>query len=355
METPVMYFYTDRPREVDVRVDFPQGLLTEFYPPVREMGPDYGKGMGEPRVAPANPEGPATRPAGAAQPKADGSFLDWGRVRILPRPGAAEAKLVPQLKTPGAYGFARETDSAQVEFTDADGTRHGEKFLFYRGLGNFSLPVTLTAQGGDQFALHNSGPAPVPVAFLVHIDARPDGRARFARFEQIDGKRDMALPPAEGSVADLGEEIVRALVAQGLYEKEARAMLATWKASWLGDPGTRVLYVVPRPVTDQLLPLQVSPAPDAVTRVLVGRIDVLTPELESRLAAMMAATADKAQDPAGAGALSDDDVRALNSLGRFLSPALDRVVKLRTDAAAEQASRLQRALAAQTAKAAAAN
>ena len=39
METPVTYFYTDRVRTVDVRVDFPQGLLTEFYPPVRELLP----------------------------------------------------------------------------------------------------------------------------------------------------------------------------------------------------------------------------------------------------------------------------------------------------------------------------
>ena len=34
-----MYFYADRQREVDVRVEFPQGLLTEFYPPVQAMGP----------------------------------------------------------------------------------------------------------------------------------------------------------------------------------------------------------------------------------------------------------------------------------------------------------------------------
>ena len=37
METPVTYFYTDREREVDVSVGFPQGLLTEFYPPVNLM------------------------------------------------------------------------------------------------------------------------------------------------------------------------------------------------------------------------------------------------------------------------------------------------------------------------------
>jgi hypothetical protein len=130
-------------------------------------------------------------------------------------------------------------------------------------------------------------------------------------------------------------------------------MLATWKASWLGEPGTRVLYIVPRPVTDALLPLHISPAPDAVTRVLVGRIDVLTPELESWLASIMTAVASvKPEEPDGPDGLSDEDVRTLKDIGRFLPPALDRVAKLRAD---EQASRLQRALSRRQAKTAAAN
>ena len=37
METPVTYFYTDVPRTVNVRVDFPQGLLTEWYPVVKNV------------------------------------------------------------------------------------------------------------------------------------------------------------------------------------------------------------------------------------------------------------------------------------------------------------------------------
>src|SRR4029079_8990453 len=41
METPVTYFYTDREPQASVRVRFPQGLLTEFYPPVEQMKPDF--------------------------------------------------------------------------------------------------------------------------------------------------------------------------------------------------------------------------------------------------------------------------------------------------------------------------
>src|SRR2546423_4506282 len=33
-ETPVTYFYTDRPRVVQVKVDMPEGVLTHWYPNV---------------------------------------------------------------------------------------------------------------------------------------------------------------------------------------------------------------------------------------------------------------------------------------------------------------------------------
>ena len=32
METPVIYFYSDREQTVNVRVRFPHGLITEWYP-----------------------------------------------------------------------------------------------------------------------------------------------------------------------------------------------------------------------------------------------------------------------------------------------------------------------------------
>src|SRR4051812_21325505 len=37
METPVTYFYTDRPRRVSVHVDMPRGVLTHWYPMVRSF------------------------------------------------------------------------------------------------------------------------------------------------------------------------------------------------------------------------------------------------------------------------------------------------------------------------------
>jgi regulator of protease activity HflC (stomatin/prohibitin superfamily) len=75
--------------------------------------------------------------------------------------------------------------------------------------------------------------------------------------------------------------MIRELTAAGLYEKEARAMVKTWDSAWFGEDGTRLLYLVPRARTDELLPLTIEPKPAEVVRVLVGRHDFLTPEQEA--------------------------------------------------------------------------
>ena len=89
------------------------------------------------------------------------------------------------------------------------------------------------------------------------------------------------IPDAETSSGELAEVMVRNLTAAGLYEAEARAMVGTWEKAWFRDEGLRVLYLVPRARTDELLPLKVDPKPTEVVRVLVGRHDFLTPELEA--------------------------------------------------------------------------
>src|SRR6266516_1282212 len=41
METPVIYFYAEQKQNVDVSVDFPKGLITEWYPQASQIGPSY--------------------------------------------------------------------------------------------------------------------------------------------------------------------------------------------------------------------------------------------------------------------------------------------------------------------------
>lgn len=108
------------------------------------------------------------------------------------------------------------------------------------------------------------------------------------------------------------------LVKAGLYAKEARAMVKTWETAWLGDVGTRVLSVRPAEWTDRALPLRISPKPDTLVRVMVGRQDVLTPEREREIDALIR----RAQR--GSEADRQAANRELAQLGRFAAPARKR-------------------------------
>jgi hypothetical protein len=97
-------------------------------------------------------------------------------------------------------------------------------------------------------------------------------------------------------------------------------MVNTWRTSWFGEKGTRLLYLLPSQQTDDLLPLTVTPAPDERVRVLVGRMETLTPE-ESRRLARALAGGDSGERPTSQAVHAE-----LRSLGRFAEPAVQSVV-----------------------------
>ena len=99
-------------------------------------------------------------------------------------------------------------------------------------------------------------------------------------------------------------------------------MVKTWESSWLGERGLRVLYTLPREWTDRTLPLAITPAPRATSRVMVGRAEIITPAMEEALlwkteGYVAAKEADRPKLVAEARALG---------LGRFMEPALRRVI-----------------------------
>src|SRR5439155_23421298 len=74
-----------------------------------------------------------------------------------------------------------------------------------------------------------------------------------------------------------------ALEQEGLYGPEAEAMVNTWRDSWFGEDGVRVLYMLPRNWADRTLPLSIEPAPEEVARVMVGRAELIFPSQEWKL------------------------------------------------------------------------
>src|SRR3970282_1769850 len=68
------------------------------------------------------------------------------------------------------------------------------------------------------------------------------------------------------------------LTAEGLYEKEAHAMVETWRDHWW-EEGLRAFHLLPRATTDAVLPLTIEPAAHELVRVMVTRVETVPPEM----------------------------------------------------------------------------
>jgi hypothetical protein len=313
METPVIYFYGNQAMDVDVAVDFPNGTITEWYPQATDFGPRYDVPKGE--------ESKATKR----------SFLSWNQVRI--RGGATrenDLAALPQEASHNHYYAARATDANLLEMPGVGPNgpvKEHEGFLFYRGVGGFVAPLTVTMTSNEnQLWFRNTGTSPLSHMFMVEIR---QNQGRFAALGELPaGKRNKAvlaeaeMMPVAELQARLGQQVAKALVSAGLYEKEALAMVETWRDSWFGENGLRVLYLLPREWTDATLPLKLNPAPEELTRVMVGRAEVVTPSMEWELIRQAVHFSEASDDSA-----REQAIRAVQAmgLGRFAQPLSRRI------------------------------
>lgn len=261
METPVVYFYTQQETKASVFVGFPQGDMSEWYPKA-QVTPNAGlKG---------------------------GGSIEWTDLSI--RPGAN----LEFLSTKGAsrYYAARATDAAPVQAGNEN-----EKLLFYRGIANFKAPIEPVASGNG-YTLRNNSAVPIPVAILFE---NRDGKIGYRVIRSLKDSAQVDAPPLTSNIDAIRRELTAILVQSGLYPKEAAAMLETWRDSWF-EAGTRVIYIDPRSTVDAILPMRISPAPQKIERVFVGRVEVLSPATETAIRTAMEA----------------GDASAMEKLGRFL-------------------------------------
>jgi hypothetical protein len=259
METPVIYFYTQQPMNASVHVDFPQGEMTEWYPKAQVR--------------------PGLRTTGS---------IEWAGLKILPGTNPR----LPSTTGPSRYYAARAADAAPVQAGE-----ESEKLLFYRGIANFRPPIEPVVSGHG-YTLRNNTATPIPAAILFE---NRDGRIGYRIIHNLQGSLRVDAPPLTASVEAIRKELTGMLVQSGLYPKEAAAMLETWHDSWF-EPGTRVIYIDPPATVDATLPMRISPAPQKIERVFVGRVEVLSPATETAIRAAMEA----------------GDAAALEKLGRFL-------------------------------------
>jgi hypothetical protein len=333
METPVTYFYSDVPRTVHAAVSFPKGVLTQWFPGVTSFLP--------PVAAPNSMV--MNEPLTFADPVLDVAFpfvsdlcrtkfaavgsglLDWGSISVLGRDASVGAPFAPLDKF--SWSYARDVASNPVQAANGE-TEH---FLFYRGLGNFDLPVTVNVTGpgiaglGDNpVTLKNGFSEAIGPVFMMNV---AKDEAVFKQFPQgiaPGGELSDKLPmlygtlPLDTYAEQLSAAVTGALDDTGLYHDEAVAMVNTWKRQWFRTPGQRLLYVIPQTWTDASIPLTIEPKPDTMLRVMLIRVEIITPEQEAEDVAALA----------GLDGKSNASLEHFTSLGRFAEPRLRRALAL---------------------------
>lgn len=279
METPVIYFYADREMDVTANVQFPKGKITEWYPQARDVG----------------------------------TGINWGRIKI--EPGAAFN--LPADYSDNHYYAARETDAAPVRICATTGKSiEQEKFLFYRGVGTFDLPLAVTLEN-NRVALRNSGKD--LIAQLIVFENR-DGQIGFQAIDNFSGATTIDRPVLDKNTDTVIQQLRQALVVAGLFDKEADAMIKTWRNSWF-EPGMRVFYILPRSATDATLPIEIDPQPEQLVRVLVGRTEVITPEMEKSVKEQVRLLNDSSPK------VRAEAATAIQKYGRFSEPILKRIIE----------------------------
>jgi hypothetical protein len=287
LETPVIYFY-GAPPKVDVAVDFPRGVISQWYPKAASYAPEVN--------------GAVFSPDGILNGR-----MTWS-LDVL---GYGETSGMIDVPADDVWAPSRDVEAQPVRVGE-----EVEKFIFYRGLGRFETPFRVTSTR-NTIELHNPSDQQISDAWILHWNGE---RGAVWPLGPLDPNevRTFSPTPKELPQADYLEtarrSVAEGLVRSGLTEDESWAMVDTWNRSYFQSTGMRVLYVVPRVWTDELLPITITPEPDELVRTLLGRVEVLTDTDEQALLEQL-----RSSEPTVA------------ELGRFAEPRLRRLLELNDD------------------------
>jgi hypothetical protein len=266
LETPVIYFYPkeNTPLHLDLQVKFHGGWLTQFYPAAEADAPGLR----------------ARNSLGEITPQTVGS-LRWRNLEV-------GGVVVGPPTTDHVWTSPRAVSAANVRSSSGE----AEKFLFYRGVGKMDAPLRVVrdSAGGCLQLFGNeaatSGEISIPRLWLVQL--RADGSCAFLPVPAITingSGASLATLPARfseaqfsaGNLEALRAQMHDALMREGLFADEAAALLNTWEQSYFKSPGLRLFFLLPQAWTNRHLPLEIS-VPATVTRSMIGRIEIVTPE-----------------------------------------------------------------------------
>jgi len=297
LETPVLYFYPPKgqtPQSVPpltVHVDFQAGFLSQYYP--------YAEVNGSPGKFPFE----ILKDQRLSEVT---SGLTWKDVRlgstakpvetddkVWTTPREVSAPLLQVTQPPAWNGQSQDSAKPQAEH-----------FLFYRGVGHLDSLLRLRMDVPSQIRISDH-PSPGQSALFDEgwlVEIHSDGSCAFrtklggSAMVEMGGCVFSPIKPAAFSedefntdnLVKLKASMQDALVKEGLYPDEASAMLRTWELSYFKSPGLRFFYLVPRVWVDKTLPLKITGAQTDISRVMIGRIELISDAQKAALARLAA-------------------------------------------------------------------
>jgi hypothetical protein len=276
LETPVLYFHPPpsqpEARGINVTATFRGGWLSEYYPGAEVDAP--GVQTNE------NVFGPLR--------SSTVSTLAWKDLQVGGDWAGPETEQHVWTSPRAVQAAAVRTDGGETE-----------KFLFYRGVAHIDAPLAISQNAAVEKLLLRSRCAPeiagqgLEVKSLWLVDIRANGQLAFRAVPPVtlvEKGKVLAKISSHFDAGDYSAEnreklkasLHKALAAAGLFRDEAQALLNTWELSYFKSAGLRVFFLVPRAWTDFYLPLTIS-TPAELTRVMVGRIELVTPQQRNLL------------------------------------------------------------------------
>lgn len=262
-DKPIIFFHAKEPTTVRVKVDFPGGMAGVWFP-ATERPAVFGF---------------------EKQPKIGGS-LEWNLgVKQCPNgwlPKNATPPEVPEKHW--IHGIRQvKADEIYARFSPNNNDVEREKFIYYDGIFPQKRWMKVTVEG-NQVSLTNQ--VKHPVFDITVVDRRTD-RIRVGRLAKLDAgeklKVDLVEVVTSRFISDSVDTLTKQLVAAGLHDDEAKSLIDNWKARLFETPGLHLFYRLPQSEYDVLMPLTITPKPEAVARVGLIYHGHLEPDFTDRI------------------------------------------------------------------------
>lgn len=261
---PIIFFHAQEPIAVRLKIDFPGGMAGVWFPATEKPAVDGFE----------------------KQPKT-GQSLEWNLgVKQCPKGWTPKRTSAPEVPDKHWLNRTRQVTSDEIfaRFSPNPMDVEREKFIYYDGIFPQRRWLKI-AVAKDRVSLTSH--VKHPVHDITAVDRRGH-TIRISRVAKLDAGETIAqlqfkdIDPKQFA-ENAAETLVKQLVAAGLFDDEAKALVDTWKARMFETPGLNLFYRLPQSEYDAAMPITIMPKPDAVIRVGLIYHSHLEPDFADRV------------------------------------------------------------------------